>query len=528
MRLRADLIRGLLFLWSLSLWPPAYFVESNFNEIANYAFEGLPGILFVSALLPSLASLVALALWWSGREGAALFTLFGSASLNPLLFCFSDLEAMMVELWGAAGIRHGMIAAYFTLCMLVFLSLGFGLRRTAAAQRVAVMAALALLGVNVVQLAGDLSHRPAAPKRSHADASGLQAQPSPLQENIYYILLDSYPGAVTTRRVFNYDNPLPDLLAQRGFFSSGDFKTVYFATFLTMSSVLDADYDVTEQSHFPLDKADAYPIHLLGGYAPAAIRALQTIGFKTLFLGNWYARCPDKVFVCLDDWKISQSITFGTFLNATPAGRLFRPAVVKDVSGAVPFDELYDAVTPLRNNIRRFAMAQRKVFVFAHNMAPHPPTQYNPDCSQSAARQTVDLNWPRVQQDSYLAALQCVNSKLLLLLDEIDRRDPGALVVIQSDHGSFTGAHGHVAWDRLSPSLREELTYPINFIRAPVDCREWLYKGIAQVNTMRFMIGCAMRRQPHYLTDDTYIGRGRRDVDGPFILLARRAPDNGG
>jgi hypothetical protein len=524
--MRTDLARGLAFLWLLAFWPAAYFIAGNFDQIADYHFEGVAGILLVCAAIPVAASLLAAAIRLLGKPRAASIVLFASASLNPLLFCFKSFEQVLLKLWAAAGLHHGMMAVYLVICLSLSLALAAVLRKNGA-QQAAVIAATVVLAVNGARI-GVEAHAFQAASGLPAVPDALQAKRSPLHENIYYLLLDSYPGAVTTSRVFGFDNPLPDELRRRGFFSAGDFRTNYFATMLTMSAVLDAWYDVTESSHVPIHGTDAYPIHLIGGYMPAAIKALKTIGFQTLFLGNWYARCADKVFVCLDRWQISQSIPFGTFLDATPVARVFPPVVTMATAGVVPFDALYDAITPLKDNIRALANGKGRVFVMAHNMAPHPPTQYNADCTQSMAPPTVDLNWTDVGKASYLAALQCVNRKLMSLIDEIDRDDPGALVVIQSDHGSFTQAHGHVAWDSLPAALRDELTWPINFIRAPADCRRWLYDGIAQVNTMRFMIGCAMREPPHYLTDDTYIGRGRTTGDGPFVLLARQGPRYGG
>jgi hypothetical protein len=523
--LQTDLARGFAFLWLLAFWPAAYFVAGNFDQIADYSFEGVTAILLVSAAIPAAASLLAAGIWSLGRQRAAVIVLFASAALNPLLFCFRSCESAIVKLWAAEGLHHGMIVVYVALCGLLSLALGLALR-SSALQRAAVFAAAIVLAVNGARIAVDAHAFQGASSLAEVP-DALQAKRSPLHENIYYVLLDSYPGPVTTKRVFGFDNPLPAQLGRRGFFSAGDFRTNYFATMLTMSAVLDAWYDVTEASRFPVHGTEAYPIHLIGGYTPAAIKALKTIGFETVFLGNWYARCADKVFVCLDRWQISQSIPFGTFLDATPAARIFPPVVTMARAGPAPFDALYDAITPLTDSIPSLARHGR-VFVFAHNMAPHPPTQYNADCTQSKAAPTVDLNWTGVEKDSYLAALQCVNRKMMSLIDAIDRDDPGALVVIQSDHGSFTQAHGHVAWDSLPAALRDELTWPINFIRAPAECRRWLYDGIAQVNTMRFMIGCAMREPPHYLTDDTYIGRGRGTGDGPFVLLARQGPRYGG
>src|ERR1700685_615091 len=97
--MKTDLARGLAFLWLLSLWPAAYFVAGNFDQIADYDFEGVTGILLVSAAVPVAASLLAAALWLSRKRRAAIVALFASAGLNPLLFCFRSFEAAIVTLW---------------------------------------------------------------------------------------------------------------------------------------------------------------------------------------------------------------------------------------------------------------------------------------------------------------------------------------------------------------------------------------------------------------------------------------------
>ena len=49
--MKTDLARALALLWLLSFWPAAYFVAGNFDQIADYNFEGVGGILSVSAAI---------------------------------------------------------------------------------------------------------------------------------------------------------------------------------------------------------------------------------------------------------------------------------------------------------------------------------------------------------------------------------------------------------------------------------------------------------------------------------------------
>lgn len=267
--LQTDLARGLAFLWLLAFWPAAYFVAGNFDQIADYNFEGVTAIVLVSVAIPAAASLLATAIRLSGKPRAAVMLLFACAALNPVLFCFHSFESAIVKLWAAEGLHHGMMAVYAALCLALALTFAFAFRAPIM-QRAAVLAAVVVLAGNGGRIALDAYAFQAASNLPVPDV--LQVKPSPLHENIYYVLLDSYPGPVTTKRVFGFDNPLPTLLRQRGFFSAGDFRTNYFATMLTMSAVLDAWYDVTEASRFPIHGTDAYPIHMIGGYTPAGSR----------------------------------------------------------------------------------------------------------------------------------------------------------------------------------------------------------------------------------------------------------------
>jgi hypothetical protein len=313
-----------------------------------------------------------------------------------------------------------------------------------------------------------------------------------------------------------------------GFFSSGAFVSNYFATFLTLTGILNADYPATEATPAPIDRRDFYPISLYDGREPAAVRAFKRLGYKPYFVGNWYAGCGgklDTVFDCLAGKSFTLPPVLQTFLAPTPfqavadwlerAGSADGPP-----SGDAP-DKNYDATRDVLRNLTYLAHTRQSVFVFAHNMPPHPPEIYDRDCGTPpyAGASMLDFNW-KVRKDMYLDEVVCVNSKIERLASALVADDPGAIVVIQSDHGSFTSLTGRFDAATVSPTTKFEMAWPINFVRAPAACRQWLYPGMSQINTMRFVLGCIQRRPPAYVEDRSYwsIGKGP-DTWGPFVRV---------
>ncbi len=85
--------------------------------------------------------------------------------------------------------------------------------------------------------------------------------------------------------------------------------------------------------------------------------------------------------------------------------------------------------------VSRVPDGSNPVFVFAHLMAPHQPFFYDRECEVQAVSIHVAAN-PQFDPDSYGQAIECLNRQLLTGVDAILDRDPGAVIVIQADHGT--------------------------------------------------------------------------------------------
>jgi hypothetical protein len=146
-------------------------------------------------------------------------------------------------------------------------------------------------------------------------------------------------------------------------------------------------------------------------------------------------------------------------------------------------------------------------FLYGHILAPHPPIRFRQDCSTRAAG--VDLQrWDATDKPAFLEQLACVNREALDLVGKIVGRDPRAVVVVQSDHGTAfrgqfkllrdePGGHGETfhgelvksydAWDDLDV---KERFGALNAIRMPAACAEEAAGTVDLVNTFARVLGC--------------------------------------
>ena len=81
---------------------------------------------------------------------------------------------------------------------------------------------------------------------------------------------------------------------------------------------------------------------------------------------------------------------------------------------------------------------QRPTFAFLHLAVPHEPYHYRADCQHRSPfwPPRDDGDWEPAVKAAYVSQIQCVNRKLLALVDSIQSRSTVApVILLQSDHG---------------------------------------------------------------------------------------------
>jgi hypothetical protein len=306
--------------------------------------------------------------------------------------------------------------------------------------------------------------------------------------NVYWFVLDGYSRPDVLERVAGFDDgPFVEALEDRGFDVSLSSLTSYPRTHLSLASTLQMDY-VLEPGHDVTDDYGRFaPVFLGRNNTAARFRAL---GYDTVYApaggAEWAACRPDLVDVCLEPIRPRPAVgeLEQALLDLTPLGVIELPA---------PYA---DPVTFVQQLARQ--KVSEPFFAFQHILTPHEPYRYREDCTpRTVPTSRRGLSGPE-QIEAYVTDVRCLNDRLLEGIDRIVARDPEAVILVQSDHGSdfsFSWAAEPSEW---GPAKLQEKLGAFNAMRLPADCPIDI-EGEPLVNTYRIVFSCIERTEAELL-----------------------------
>jgi hypothetical protein len=499
--------KAYVFVALAAAWPLLNFAISNAVWLG-----GAPrGYLIVFAFMAAMILLAVAGLW-------LLVTLFGRKNLVRLAFFVAVgmllLLSFHLVIKGAAvtlNVLHIVLspayayAAVFLvapLLALAFLSrkrfLDFGLIVAAVAVvSSAVQLGLASVDSQPAELQEQAQAQTAAAEEANYPAQAVSGTGEPLP-SIYHVLADQYSRTDQLKKVLGYDNSGFDrALEERGFKVLKQARANYRETVFSVSAMHAMDYPFTEEK--PLPKTLDNVFTSMGGTS-AVMRKAWSLGYDYMHVDTniWgLTQCPDhpKV-ICLtprDSHLSNWDVEILDALNRmTPFSYFF--SFNASMSKATSVDDVAKAVTA-----RGF---ERPRVLFAHTMQPHSPYTRRADCS-SLGNVSFSLSGPN-DPPRYIDAVQCVNLMMLRFVDTVGAKDPNAIIILSSDHGSKflfnTEAHKGV-WTR--PQFDERYS-ALLAIRAPKRCMDQLKDDMTLVNVYRWAFACVEGKAPDLLPDEFY------------------------
>ncbi|MCX6545118.1 MAG: sulfatase-like hydrolase/transferase [Acidobacteria bacterium] len=329
------------------------------------------------------------------------------------------------------------------------------------------------------------------------------------RRNVYYVIVDGYAGRGSLKRNQVADiGPFLEEMRGTGYDLMDSARTNYVTTFLSIMATLQMDYVVTEQSGRFSDRSGLFPNALENGAVPRVISEVRATGYDFFFAVPRDTACQTRLEInCLNGisdlgayWQVAQA-----FLASTKI-----PQMARMLSGHASMSS--DAIAALSASMDSLIRRGRPFFAFAHNMSPHPPYRRAdcsvlPDADREADGQQIG------RREYYGNAIRCVNAEILALAHSIHDRDPEAIVVFQSDHGSDFD----VDWSRpiqsWSDAAIDERSDILNLIHMPEPCRGWVRPGLSQINTMRLVVACLQGRPPVYVEDRTFLNVYEQNPD---------------
>lgn len=325
------------------------------------------------------------------------------------------------------------------------------------------------------------------------------------RRNVYYLTLDSYPRADFLRRFFRYDNtPFISALNKRGFFVAQKSFSNYFGTYLSVSGTMEQQY-VVDETDKNFWKRLPWFTAVLNGRNPV-FKHFQKLGYFVAKL-NFLEECPSDAFVDLCYLKkdhlypwLGNGITDLeiALFQLTPGYALLQMVDPDFLKSRIALEEIGDVA-----HLVQLSRGHTPRFVYAHIWLPHLPYRFNADCGWSNTI-FVDGNG-NADPKRFLDQVQCANYQVIPLIDYILQDDPGAIILINSDHGSGLNVDWSLPYDRWPDSSVRERFGNLDAMRLPERCQSTFYDSITPVNYFELVFACIERRNPHFLEDRIYI-----------------------
>lgn len=258
--------------------------------------------------------------------------------------------------------------------------------------------------------------------------------------NLYIVLLDGYPRRDTLLNDMGIDNgPFEDGLSARGFDVYDDASTDRRYTDLTLMTLLTG---TTEGVPVDTDFGQNFQWQLRRMLSEAALpREAQEAGYE------FYAIDSPAGHVTFSAGNHIQHGGINTLEEYMLGESLLGPAVAL-LWPSLPTDTLRAHFEASVESLTSLADPDAHRLVLAHLFQPHLPFLWDAEGNPLPAPSF----WPRVNLyaaqietmgmslPDYAASMQgdleTLNPKLLAMVDEIVARDPGAVIVLFSDHGA--------------------------------------------------------------------------------------------
>jgi hypothetical protein len=431
------------FSYPSEIWLPIIL----FSILASIAFYGYRAIFGKGSAAHLAALLVSYGFYsysfvhdsWAGKHTVKIIpshfrTDFAQAVLLGLL---------MIVLAGLASFVVRKLINHFTIL------------RNLQAYKVLLFAVVFIFGIQAVryvdrylQIRNELSYHYPAPSVAKSSAA------SGKKPDVYYLLFDRYGNPGQLKANFNFDNSdIENFLTDKGFVNRPDAFANYPFTMSSVSSTMAMNYFPQFKSMFSKDSdwQSAFPYRSVLNDPPVA-QIFKQNGYQYNLLSSWWDFTRVNIKADSNPDISFRLNVFGAHFYLTDIQRdmfnksILSPLLKKGISsGKTPILK-YDLDRNPRENFEAQMSSLRDIagrsdksapqFSFAHILAPHPPYLFNKDGSWpsydgEANDNGVDESVKYVNEATY------VNSQIKSLVNGIQGKDPGAVIVIQADEGPY-------------------------------------------------------------------------------------------
>ncbi len=328
--------------------------------------------------------------------------------------------------------------------------------------------------------------------------------------DIYYIILDGYPGKTSLKNIVGYDNQeFIDNLNNQSFFIQEKSYVNYQHTFLSIPSILNMKYlnDITKNMIDTSNQAIPYKI----GSDNQVMNFIKSQGYTTVSFDSGWGFTRDMKSVDLKlcgDNKIFNS----EFMIALVKNSILNPVYVKvfETNKAEAILCIFDELSKIKER------TDQPIFVFAHIFSPHGPYIFGAN-GEIRELENLDRNLEtddNLNKESFVNQLIFINKKITEVVNQLLDSENQPIIIIQSDHGTaflFEGKENN--WLNPTNEMIKERTDSINFIFLPKNTTNIFSESTTSVNTFRILFNYYFGTNYEILEDKIYFAK-----DGSYDL----------
>lgn len=337
--------------------------------------------------------------------------------------------------------------------------------------------------------------------------------------NIYIIIVDGYGGQKYLQSNLNFNNKnFQTFLTSKNFYINENMFSNYSSSGASIHSLLESNY-----VHFgnEINLSNHYP-ELFKKKLPYVISLAKKNGY------SFYSAPWEGCYNILEDICINQNIKVGKISKnlylMTPLNNHFHniSEKISDKLKDIFIKKLhvrYNSLQNFNSNFEKYKQSNDKKFFFIHNLAPHAPYEFNPDCSKkenflnyvstSLNDKTYSLE---VQKSLYLDNIKCTNKILTSVIQKILELDPNSIILLSSDHGARLGKNyllekkqNSVDYKNINQETFFSIFNSFSAIYLPQKCHVYFQKINSLVNQSRILLSCLLDEKIKFLKNEFYL-----------------------
>ena len=364
------------------------------------------------------------------------------------------------------------------------------------------------------------------------------------KENIYYFLMDAAIPLESYNKHFDQiavEKIIGDYETKNYLYIKGT-KSNYTGTGLAISQMLNLEYYINEKSP-KFNQTHVYPSVMSNIDQSPLKKTLDKIDYDFIWYGNVIANCemynlslcpkrgPNRK-ISLDLSSMIQSFTSKLNTNYALRNYLQKTPLIDLNNKLFTLERKklsFLEIAHFENDgIKKFMLFDRynhnnkKKFTFVHSIMPHGfadtedyPLVYDVNCSikKITKNELITIKNQKRRKGGehigYLSNYSCMLKRINELIDYLNKNDPKAIVIIQSDHGL----------------LKEGIAINENFslAKVPKHCQNYLDKKINNINALRLSLSCATNQKVKLLKHKSFderknLPKNHKDSNKVFLI----------